>query len=156
MNQDQPFSLPSQLASLTIGPSSGESENQNNKVPSTYREVRDITNLANSISIGVQNTYTYYGAQNEAITPIGKSIASMIEEIKLIVYQWLKEKNIQLFLQKILDLNTLAASITKWLQSFTPTWSLRKNPIALEFMARLELGKFSILVSFRNLESNSI
>jgi hypothetical protein len=120
MNPAPPFSLPSQLGSLTIRTSPGEiSENQDKKVLSTYREVRDVANLANSISIGVQNTY--YGAQNESITPVGKSIASMIEEIGLIMYQKLKENNIQLFLRKNSDLNTWAASITKWLQNFILT-----------------------------------
>jgi hypothetical protein len=82
MNPDPPFSLPSQLDRLTIGTSrGGKSDNECKKVPSTYR---DVVNHANSISIGVQNTY--YAGPSESITPVGKSIASMIEEIQLIIY----------------------------------------------------------------------
>jgi hypothetical protein len=82
---DLPFSLSSQLDSLTIKRLPGEiSENQEQKASDTYRKIRDVVNLSKSISIGVQNTY--YGAQNEPITPVGQSIASMIEEIQLIMY----------------------------------------------------------------------
>jgi len=82
MNLDLPFSLPSELDRLTIGTSRGEkSENEGKKVPITYG---DAVNRANSINIGVQNTY--YTAPSESITPVGKSIACTIEEIQLIMY----------------------------------------------------------------------